>query len=205
MEFRRLLSFHIISQIGYMIMGLGLYTPLALAGTVFYLIHHIVVKTNLFLLSGVVRHLQGSYRLASLGGLWRTRPGLGLLFLVPAFSLAGVPPLSGFWGKLVLVKAGLAAEQWEVTAVALGVSVLTLFSMTKIWNEVFWKPFPSDRQEEPVGAPAALLGPVAVLCLVTLAVGLGAGPVFRLAMAAAEQLADPGAYVTAVLAAEGGP
>ena len=111
-EFRRVLSFHIVSQIGYMLLGLGLFTPLALAGTVFYLIHHIVVKTNLFLVGGIVRRLGGTLELGSLGGLYRSRPGLALLFLVPAFSLAGIPPLSGFWGKLVLVKAGLDAGHY---------------------------------------------------------------------------------------------
>ena len=115
-EFRRVLSFHIVSQIGYMVLGLGLFTPLALAGTVFYLIHHIVVKTNLFLVAGIVKRLGGTLDLGSLGGLYRRRPALALLFLVPAFSLAGIPPLSGFWGKLVLVKAGLDSGHYAVTA-----------------------------------------------------------------------------------------
>ena len=91
-------------------LGLGLFTPLALAGTVFYLIHHIVVKTNLFLVGGIVRRLGGTLTLwRASGASTARRPGLALLFLVPAFSLAGIPPLSGFWGKLVLVKAGLDA------------------------------------------------------------------------------------------------
>jgi multicomponent Na+:H+ antiporter subunit D len=197
-EFRRVLSFHIVSQIGYMILGLGLFTPLALAGTVFYLIHHVVVKTNLFLVGGIVKRLGGTLELRDLGGLYRSRPGLALLFLVPAFSLAGIPPLSGFWGKLVLVKAGFESAHYVVTAVALAVSLLTLYSMTKLWNEAFWK-------EPPAGAPATapvpwtLLGPVAALAAITVAVGLGAGPVFDLASRAGAQLADPGQYVRAVL------
>ena len=106
-EFRRILSFHIVSQIGYMVMGLALFSPLALAGSIFYIIHHIIVKTNLFLISGVVNHLRGTYQLKNLGGLYKVYPMLGLLFLIPAFSLAGIPPLSGFWAKFVLIKAGL--------------------------------------------------------------------------------------------------
>jgi multicomponent Na+:H+ antiporter subunit D len=204
---RRLLSFHIVSQIGYMILGLGLFTPLALAGTVFYLVHHIVVKTNLFLVAGAVRHLRGSFDLRRVGGVWRTNPGVGLLFLVPALSLAGIPPLSGFWGKLVLVKAGLDAERWVVTAVALGVSLLTLFSMTKIWNEAFWKDAPANENgpAPPAKVPALLLAPIAGLAAVTVAIGLLAGPVFDLAARAAAQLSDPAAYVTAVLGAGGRP
>lgn len=201
-EFRRVLSFHIVSQIGYMVLGLAFFTPLALAGTVFYLMHHIVVKTNLFLVAGIVRHLGGTLELGSLGGLYRARPWLALLFLVPAFSLAGIPPLSGFWGKFVLVQAGLEAGFYTATAVALGVSLLTLYSMTKLWNEAFWK-------EPPAAAPAAgqvpwtLLGPVVGLAAITVAIGLFAGPVFDLASRAAAQLADPSQDIAAVLGAEG--
>ena len=202
MEFRRVLSFHIVSQIGYMVMGLGLLTPLGLAGSVFYLMHHIVVKTNLFLVGGIVRHLGGSYALKDLGGLYRSHPFLGVVFLVPAFSLAGIPPLSGFWGKMVLVKAGIEAEAWGITAVALVVSLLTLYSMTKLWNEAFWKPRPLDAsgpRTEPASVPATLMGPVLALAAVTVAVGLGAGPVFDLASRAAAQLSDPSQYIAAVL------
>jgi len=203
MEFRRVLSFHIVSQIGYMVMGLGLLTPLGLAGSVFYLMHHIVVKTNLFLVGGIVQRLGGSYELKDLGGLYRSHPFLALVFLVPALSLAGIPPLSGFWGKMVLVKAGLEAEAWGITAVALGVSLLTLYSMTKLWNEAFWKPAPPTDAgagaEAPASVPLTLLGPVLALAAVTVAVGLGAGPVFDLASRAAAQLSDPSQYIAAVL------
>ena len=207
-EFRRILSFHIISQIGYMIMGLGLFTPLGLAGSIFYIAHHIIVKTNLFLVSGVARRLRGSYELKRLGGLYHAYPLLALLFLIPALSLAGVPPLSGFFAKLALVQAGLAIDQVLIVVVALVVSLLTLFSMTKIWAEAFWKPLPSPVPQ-PVGAAVAdpgktgeirgLLIPIAGLALLTVAIGLGAEPVFTLATAAAEQLLHPAAYIQAVL------
>jgi multicomponent Na+:H+ antiporter subunit D len=211
-EFRRVLSFHIVSQIGYMVLGLGFFTPLALAGTVFYLMHHIVVKTNLFLVAGIVRRLGGTLELGALGGLYKNRPWLALLFLVPAFSLAGIPPLSGFWGKFVLVKAGLDSGYYVATAVALAVSLLTLYSMTKLWNEAFWKAAPAspDGPARP-GAevtdpiPWTLLGPVTALAAITVAIGLFAGPVFDLASRAAAQLADPAQYISAVLGAEARP
>ncbi|MBX3395387.1 MAG: Na+/H+ antiporter subunit D [Phycisphaerae bacterium] len=141
-DFRRILSFHIISQIGYMIMGLGLYTHAAITGSIFYIIHHIIVKTNLFFVSGVANRLGGSYELKRLGGLYRQYPWLALLFMVPAMSLAGMPPLSGFFAKLALIRAGLEIEQYAIVTIALVVGVLTLFSMTKIWSEAFWKPAP---------------------------------------------------------------
>ncbi len=203
-EFRRVLSFHIISQIGYMLMGLGLYTRLALAGTVFYLAHHIIVKTNLFLISGIVLRLKGTLDLPALGGLYRTRPILSLLFLVPALSLAGLPPLSGFWAKLILVQAGLEASSYTIVLVALLVSLLTLYSMTKLWTEAFWKT-PPDPAEATIGPGAwrGLILPVAALALLTILVGLGAEPVLALSLRAADQLLDPSEYVRAVL--EGRP
>jgi multicomponent Na+:H+ antiporter subunit D len=198
-ELRRILSFHIVSQIGYMLMGLGLFTPLALAGTVFYLTHHIIVKTNLFLIAGLVERSRGSGELARLGGLYAASPLLGLLFLIPALSLAGIPPLSGFWAKLLLVKAGLDGGAFAVVAAALAVSLATLFSMTKIWGEVFWKPAPEGVPSGPVTPPVPGWLPVAALASVTVAIGLGAGPVLELSLRTAEQLLDPGLYAAAVL------
>ncbi len=199
-EFRRILSFHIVSQIGYMLLGLALYTPLALVGGVFYLMHHIIVKANLFLISGLVYRLRGSFQLKELGGLYRERPGLALLFLIPALSLAGLPPLSGFFAKFILVRAGLEAERYGVVAVALLVSLLTLYSMVKIWNEVFWKAAPEQGAAAVAPTNNALLyAPAIVLAALTVAIGIGAEPVYRLAEQAAAQLLDPQAYIAAVL------
>ncbi|MDP1548042.1 MAG: Na+/H+ antiporter subunit D [Anaerolineales bacterium] len=202
-EFRRVLSFHIISQIGYMVMGLGLFTPLALAGSVFYITHHIIVKTNLFLVSGVVKRLHGTLELKKLGGLYQLMPMLGILFLIPALSLAGIPPLSGFFAKLSLVQAGLENGAYFIVVVSLAVSLLTIFSMMKLWNEAFWKKSPTAEE---VALPslskqqwAALLAPIAVLAAITVVIGLGASSTFALALRASEQLMDPSAYIQAVL------
>jgi multicomponent Na+:H+ antiporter subunit D len=199
-DFRRLLSFHIISQIGYMIMGLALFTPLALAASIFYIVHHIIVKTNLFLVSGLVHRAAGSYDLQRLGGLYAARPGLGILFLISGLSLAGVPPLSGFFGKLLLVQAGLAVEGYGIVAVAMGVSLLTLYSMNKVWTEAFWKPAPKP---EPAarGSAAAMWLPAVVLASITIALGVAVQPAFALAYDAAQQLIDPRAYIDAVMGA----
>jgi multicomponent Na+:H+ antiporter subunit D len=207
-EFRRILSFHIISQIGYMVMGLALFTPLALAGSIFYITHHIVVKTNLFLVSGVVHRLRGTYQLKELGGIYRLYPLLGLLFLIPAFSLAGVPPLSGFWAKFILIRAGLENEQYLIVATALVVGLLTLFSMTKIWAEVFWKAAPEsepDRLNPPLARLPLLILPVVALAAITVVIGLFSEPFFVLASRAAEQLLDPTDYIEAVRPVLGGP
>ncbi|MEM9012669.1 MAG: Na+/H+ antiporter subunit D [Pseudomonadota bacterium] len=202
-DIRKILSFHIVSQIGYMLLGLALFTPLAISGAVFYLVHHIIVKANLFLIAGIAGRLAGSTDLARIGGLYKSAPLLAILFFVPAFSLAGFPPLSGFWAKYVLVAASLELAAWIVAAAALLVGLLTIYSMTKIWAEGFWKAHPSGM--EPALSRLAvrdqwrLLLPVAALAALTLVVGFFPEPFFAFAEEAADQLLDPSAYVTAVL------
>lgn len=206
-DVRRILSFHIISQIGYMLVGVALMTPLAVAGSVLYLVHHIVVKANLFLVAGAIRQAGGSFALARLGGLWAARPLLALAFLVPALSLAGIPPLSGFWAKLVVVRSGLEAEAYLLAGVALAVGVLTLYSMAKIWNEAFWKAAPPGSEgaaaaDAPGWGPRerlATYAPIAALCAVTLAIGLWTEPFAAFSLAAAESLLDREGYIAAVL------
>jgi multicomponent Na+:H+ antiporter subunit D len=205
-EFRRILSFHIISQIGYMIMGLGLFTPFGLAASVFYIAHHMIVKTNLFLMSGVTHRLYGTYDVKELGGLYQEAPFVAILFLLPAVSLAGMPPLSGFFAKLALAQAGLEVEQYAIVATGLAVSLLTLFSMTKVWAEAFWKPLPGDppRLTRPASAGLSLmLLSMAGLATVTVLLGLAAEPAFAVATRAARQLMNPEGYIQAVLGAEG--
>lgn len=206
-DVRKILSFHIISQIGYMIMGLALFSPLAIAGAIFYIIHHIIVKTNLFLVSGVVEKMKGSYDLKKIGGLYKYYPLLGLLFLIPALSLAGIPPLSGFWAKFVVIKAGLEIEQALIVIVALVVGLLTLFSMTKIWNEAFWKDDPKGNENKTNDTFSAItlpkkvlmLSPIIILALITILIGFNAEPFFDIANNAASQLLNPNEYISKVL------
>ncbi|MBT8454646.1 MAG: Na+/H+ antiporter subunit D [Rhodobacteraceae bacterium] len=202
-DFRKILSFHIVSQIGYMILGLALYTPLAIVGAVFYLVHHIVVKANLFLVAGVAQRLTGSTDLRRIGGLYKSAPFLGFLFLIPAFSLAGFPPLSGFWAKYLLVKAALDIDAWFIAFVALAVGLLTIFSMTKIWGEAFWKPHPDGVEPKLNKIDRAdlwpLLLPIAGLATLTVIIGLSPEPFVQFAERASDQLLNPQAYVAAVL------
>ena len=201
-DFRRILSFHIISQIGYMIMGLGLYTRAALASAIFYIVHHIIVKTNLFLVSGVAKRLTGSYELKEMGGLYAGHPWLAFLFMIPAMSLAGMPPLSGFFAKLGIIAAGLEQKQYLLVAAAIVAGLLTLFSMTKIWGQAFWKPAPGSHQPPDAADRAAarrMMWPIAALAAITVTLGFGAGWLYDLSMRAAEQLMDPSEYIRVVL------
>ena len=204
-EFRRILSFHSVSQIGYMVLGLGLWTPLALGGAIFFMAHHSVVKANLFLLSGAAARLAGSDHLKAMGGLYRAWPLLAFLFLLSAFSLGGMPPLTGFWGKFVLVRASVEVGHYLLAGLALAVGLLTLFSMAKIWTEAFWKPRP-DEAEPALPAPGRtelilLLTPIGALAGLILASGLWFEPILAFVLNAGEQLIDPSAYVRAVLGA----
>lgn len=203
-EMRRLLSFHIVSQIGYLLMGLGLFTQLALGGAVFFMVHVILAKTALFLVSGIVKQLRGTYELTELGGLYRLTPWLAILFIIPALSLAGIPPLSGFWAKFALVNAGLDAQSYLIVGVSLAVGLLTLFSMTKIWAEAFWKEVSPNETTSalrplPQNAYASLIVPTAIVGLLTVIMGLGAEPAFALSMEAADQLLNQDMYIQAVL------
>ena len=199
-DVKKILSFHIISQIGYMIMGLALYTPLALTGAIFYIIHHIIVKANLFLIGGVLEKKYHSSQLRHLGGAYQAMPGLALLFLIPAFSLAGFPPLSGFWGKFLVIKASIEQTYFLLAAVALFVGLLTVYSMSKIWSEAFWKPL-----DEHAKSPCHLNSkwryylPIITLTSLTVVIGLVAEPFYRFSEVAALQLFDPKDYLAAVL------
>jgi len=204
-EMRRLLSFHIVSQVGYAVMGLGIYTQLALSGAIYFTLHVAVAKAALFLVAGYVAAVRGSTELGRLGGMLRASPLLAVLFLLCALSLAGLPPFSGFFAKFALIKAAFEAGRHFIAAVALGVGLLTLFSMTKIWAEVFWR-------EERVGDAGHIavmplthgrglmfMLPMLALVLVTVFMGIGAEYVFAHTDQAARDLLEPSGYIRAVL------
>lgn len=198
----RLLSWQVMAHIGYMIMGLALYTPLAIAGAVFYLVHDIVVKTNLFLGAGVVKRLAGgSTAFAGLGGLFAAAPWLCLVLFVPLASLAGFPPLSGFWSKFVLVRAGLEVQSWAIVAVALVTGLLTFWAVARVWAEAVWKDNANGPVEGTQTLPlrAAFIAPLVLLSAVTVTIGFYAAPLMEVAGTAAAQLLDRQAYIEAVL------
>ncbi|TVR24681.1 MAG: Na+/H+ antiporter subunit D [Ilumatobacter sp.] len=203
-DVKRILSFHIVSQIGYMIFALGLFTVAGVAAAVFYTFNNIILKTNLLLVAGLVERRGGSSRLSEVGGMVRTAPLLGLLFALPALSLAGLPPFGGFVAKFAVFDAGAWSEQWVLVGVAAFVSLLTMYSMTKIWAGAFW----GEREEEPsgrpepggrLGGPVLMVGSTAAVVLVGLAVMIWAAPLYAFTERAAVDLLDPSRYVEAVL------
>jgi multicomponent Na+:H+ antiporter subunit D len=202
---RRVLSFNLVGHIGYMVLGLGLFTPMAMAGGIFYTLHDMIDITILFLIAGVIHRRAGDWRMDRLGGFYEAAPFLSFLFLLAAFSLAGIPPLSGFWGKLALIRQALVLEEYIVVAAALLAAFLTLFSMALVWGEVFWKTRPDGGADHAgISRPgrretAFQMAPIVGLTLLSLAMGLFPEPFFRYAEAAAEGLLEPTTYIRTVL------
>ncbi len=212
MDVRRLLAFHSVSQIGYMVMGLGVMgvalvsaptvAVLALGSAIFYMMHHTIVKANLFLIAGVVGWLRGTFDLKRLGGLVESSPFLSILFFISAMSLAGLPPFSGFWAKLVLARAGLAAETYGIVGVSLFVGLLTMYSMTKIWRYAYWQSAPAIIPKPIDYSRMELIGhfiPVVILVGVAVLLGFSAETFLNITQDTARQLIERTPYLTAVL------
>jgi multicomponent Na+:H+ antiporter subunit D len=220
-DVKRMLSFTLVSHIGYMVFGIGLVSVAGLAGAIFYVAHHILIQSALFLASGLMERRGGSTSINRLGGLAAASPVLALLFFVPAMNLSGIPPMSGFIGKLGLLEAG--AEDGSVLAwclVGAGVltSLLTLYAVAKVWGKAFWRPVDQAPQDDPgddhdlTGTGGAVLvevvtgplsrtmvGSTGALVAVTLALTAFAGPLYGYAERAATDLLARTPYLTAVL------
>jgi multicomponent Na+:H+ antiporter subunit D len=195
---REILSFHIVSQVGYMVFGLAIYTPVAVAAGMFYIVHHIVVKTALFFAGGIAERVGGSGTLGRVRGMAKTHPWVAVGFFIPAMALAGLPPFSGFWGKFFLIVGGYRAGAWVATTIALLVGLLTLASMMKIWTSVFWGA-PEGQEHPELGYDRGMVGATLLLAALSVAIGLAAGPLFAWSEAAAAQLLAVSPYVDAVL------
>ena len=210
-DLKRLLSFTIVSHIGFMLFGLGLASRAGLAGAVLYTVHHIIVQTTLFLVAGLVERRGGTSSLRRSGGLQHVAPMLAVLYLLPALSLAGIPPLSGFLAKLGLLQAGIAdGGPLAVTAVvaALATSLLTLYAVGRAWSEIFWGrvaevvPDADLHDGMDVGTartPRLMTGAAALAVVGGLALTVVAGPLYALSARAADDLVTPQVYVDAVL------
>ncbi|TJZ60693.1 Na+/H+ antiporter subunit D [Sphingobacterium olei] len=202
---RRLFSYLIVCHIGFMIGGIAMFTKIALMGTIFYLIHDIVVKTNMFLIAGVIRQLRGTMDMKSLGGLYAEYPKISLLIALVLFSLVGIPPLSGFWPKIYLFQEAFTQQQYFFVAALMAGSFVTLYVIAKMWSEVFWKDVPKDVEVEnkfeplPLIRKILLILPVGILAAVTLYIGLDAETIIQLVDKISDQLIDTRPYVDAVL------
>ena len=183
-----------------MIMGLGLFTVAGVAGAVLFLVHQIPVKTVMFLAGGLIEDDQGTSALKKVGGLATSKPVIAVLFALPALSLAGLPPFSGFIAKLALVDAGMSSGAYVIVAVSLVGSILTLLSMTKIWIGAFW------GEVTPSAVPASSRRSVTIMQTAagiavagTIAIAVVAGPLWRMSEQVATDLLDRTPYIVDVL------
>ncbi|MEN4475363.1 Na+/H+ antiporter subunit D [Mycolicibacterium cosmeticum] len=224
-DIKRLLSFTLVSHIGYMVFGIALSNQLGMSGAIYYVAHHIVVQTTLFLVVGLIERQAGASTLQRLGGLAAASPLLAFVFVIPALNLGGIPPFSGFIGKVALLEAGGQAGSalaWVLVAGSVVTSLLTLYAVARVWTKAFWR----ARADAPEGnlsaaAPTALLDdsddiefvdrddvgrmpvgmliPTGALIVVGLVLTVAAGPIFAYSERAAAQVLDRGQYISAVL------
>ncbi|WP_216206601.1 Na+/H+ antiporter subunit D [Amycolatopsis aidingensis] len=210
-DINRLMSFLLVSHIGYMLFGLALFTVIGLTGVILYVVHHIIVQAALFLVSGVVTRHTGTVSLRDMSGVAKAYPLVAVLFAIPALSLAGIPPFSGFVAKIALLRAGAEVATpmaYLVTAGAVLTSLLTLYAVAKIWVGSFWgkecppQPDPDPTDEVTVGTGATsrpMLLATGGLVVAGVAVAVLAGPLSAISERAANDLLDGSAYREAVL------
>lgn len=227
-DVKRLLSFTLVSHIGYMVYGVAVGNRIGLSSAVFYVAHHIIVQTALFLVVGLVERHTGTTSLSKLGGIAGTAPVVGILFFIPAMNLAGIPPFSGFLGKVGLLQAGVQAATPTAYALVGGsllTSLLTLYAVSRVWSRAFWRSPGGDAASdavadavpptgptrivagapEPGGSPArqlrvprAMIWPATLLVAVSTAITVLAGPLYAVTDAAAVEATARTPYISAV-------
>ncbi|WP_417884836.1 proton-conducting transporter membrane subunit [Zunongwangia sp.] len=204
---RKVFSYLIICHIGYMIAGLGMYTEIAITGVIFYLIHDIMVKTNLFMVSGLIFKIKSSNSMRMLGGFYAKYPKISLLIFIPLFSLVGIPPLSGFWPKISLISEGLNLHNyWVVGGIIFG-SFITLIIIAKLWAEVFWKDAKAIPEKPKFeyfsdisrAKKSQFIIPIIFLSLISLYIGFGAENIQILSQRIAHELTNSQQYIDTVL------
>jgi len=201
-ELRRLLAFHSVSQVGFVAFALGLGSPAGVAAATFFALHHSLVKSALYLVADELERRNATRDLRRMDVRLTPKKGLATCFGVAAFSLAGMPPFSGFFGKLSVFQAAVMSGAWAGLALLVGASIFTLASMLKIWRFAF--------RRAPGGAPSAPqtwsgLGPLVVMLALVLALGFAAGPVQSYTAATARALLDGSAYRGSMSRAPGRP
>jgi multicomponent Na+:H+ antiporter subunit D len=194
----RILIYNIVVAVGFVGFGLSAANEAALNGVVFYLIHDMIAKALLFLLGGQLIAAAGTEQLQRMGGLIERFPALGWMVFATGMAIVGVPPLSGFVGKLLIVQGGLQRELYGFTAIALASSLLVLYSMMKLFMSAFWGE-PKESAAHGPRSDRALLAPAAVLLGLLVLLGVGAEWVNGYAVRASDVLLHPEIYIKAVL------
>lgn len=197
-DIRKIVSYNVVIAVGFILIGLAVSTPTAIEGSIYYLIHDMIVKAMLYLLAGTMITLTGTNKFDDMSGLIRNYPSLGWLFFIAMFSLTGVPPLSGFIGKVLVGQGTIEAGSYILLALGFISSIVVLYSLLRIFMNSFWgETIISEEDEVPL--KKGLLIPTLMLGLLTLALGLGSEGISAYVIDAAQTLMDPNIYIDAVL------
>lgn len=187
-DMRRILAYQVIAQVGYMMAGLALNSPEGVAAAIFYMIHSIIVQANLFFGAGLIHRASGSWDLTRAGGMVRGEPLFAILFAVPVLSLSGIPPFSGFWAKLVVIRESLDADMAWLGWVAIAAGLMTIVSMAIFWSDACWKDAKRPLRRVPISGLIAM----AMLSAATLAIGLAPQWLWDVARLSARALGGEG-------------
>ncbi|WP_312147807.1 Na+/H+ antiporter subunit D [Paenibacillus odorifer] len=194
----RIFNYNIIISVGFIAFGISVATQDSLNGVVFYLMHDMVAKALLFFLGGMIISASGTDHLKEMGGLIRRYPWTGWMFFVLTLALVGVPPLSGFAGKVMMVRSGFGENHVALALIALASSFVVLYSLIKVFQQVFWGGEKREEQVKPLHYKA-MMAPAAVLFAIVILMGVGAETVNGLVSQAGAVLADPALYINAVM------
>ncbi|MBY3624623.1 Na+/H+ antiporter subunit D [Acinetobacter sp. CUI P1] len=194
----RIFNYNIIISVGFIAFGISVATQDSLNGVVFYLMHDMVAKALLFFLGGMIISASGTDRIKEMGGLIRRYPWTGWMFFVLTLALVGVPPLSGFAGKVMMVRSGFGQNHVALALIALASSFIVLYSLIKVFQQVFWGGEKREEQVKPLHYKA-MMAPAAVLFAIVILMGVGAETVNGYVSQAGAVLADPALYINAVM------
>jgi multicomponent Na+:H+ antiporter subunit D len=170
-DFKRLLAYHSISQVGYIMLGIGLGTPLGILGGLFHLLNHSIFKSLLFLNSGAVVYATGTRDLQKLGGLREKMPVTSNTSLIASMSIAGIPPFNGFWSKLIIIIACIQAGHPIYALAAVVASIMTLASFMKVQKYAFFGAL-KERWKGIKEVPFTMAFSMVILALLCIATGL---------------------------------
>jgi multicomponent Na+:H+ antiporter subunit D len=197
-DIKKIIIYNVIVAVGVILFGVSVMTPESLTGSIFYLIHDMMIKAALFFLIGVIIAITGTSNLQKISGLIKHHPLLGWTFLIAALSLAGIPPLSGFVGKLLIIQGGFESEYFWSTGVVLLSSLFVLFSVMKIFINGFWGTPRAYSGEQKVPIKKLLIAPVLIVGLSVL-YGMNSEFVLSFISEASETVSNPQIYIDAVL------
>lgn len=197
-DLKKILTYNVIISVGFILIGLVAFTEQSLLGSIYYLIHDMIIKALVFLIGATIIGLTGTSKLKDMSGLIRTHPALGWMFFIAVLSMVGIPPLSGFLGKLYITKGAFAASYFWLGGFGLLASIFILYSLIKVFMDVFWGETVMSEDEEK-GTTKGVMLPIVLLTGISLALGLGAEGIHEYVLIAAKGLLDPNQYIFAVL------